>query len=880
MTTKELHIWFVIIVILFLTSCGKELSSGGDDGRAITFLTDIPSVETRSVQAVFTSPAVPIHATPAMPESLMLYTQEEDGFPSAGPDTRGAQTGISSAFRFGVSEFTGSGTAVSSFQNVSPYYESNSTTQRFNSGKSWEADAITGTAYGFYAYAPYISSSTNGMTLNSGNKTIAYNMSSVTAANQPDLMTAYASSSYAATVPLTFSHRLCAIRVVLGSSWRQGFSVTSVKFNSIYTQGTLAIQTGAWTLSGSKGNYTVSGINTAVTTPGDAVVGEPSTYLMMVPQTLSGASLEIVLKDTSGKSYTLSATITGTWTAGKTVTYTLNPAGITSMTATYPTWTLSGESTTDYGPVGTYDVGDAQFGLYAVKGGSIILSNIPIGVKSVSGHVATLDLPDNLYLPKTGTTYFLYYPYKSSPGTVTASGTTANAFFEGVINNWPVATTQNNATLYKQQDLQVAMRAGTATSTFSMVHKMGLAKVTIANKTVKMNYTETTSLNSSGTVVTTNSSSGNNVTLHTITELSDATALRLFKNGSNFWTIVKPSTSVSLSSTQGDNDAWTLSVSGISAGQYKTYSAQSARKGWNYTMNFDCTGTKIALTVPLNGTYKFYVWGAQGYSVNHKRSDNVTITRTGGYGGYSYGEMTLTKGSVIYIYVGETGAGGVSSYNNYAFPNGGGNQGNADSIVGTGGGASLITNKDVNITSKTSLKDNLADSNILIMAGGGGAATQSYPNGSNWSTSWAGHGGAGGGCEGYSGSKNNQFPAGKGGTQSAGGAAGNSSQNGVKLAGGGISTAIGTGGGGGYYGGGASWGAPGGGGSGYIGNSNLSNKKMVSYYNASAGLTSDTSAHTSTNASTYTVSTTNVSATPTADYAKIGNGYIRIVSAL
>jgi hypothetical protein len=89
-----------------------------------------------------------------------------------------------------------------------------------------------------------------------------------------------------------------------------------------------------------------------------------------------------------------------------------------------------------------------------------------------------------------------------------------------------------------------------------------------------------------------------------------------------------------------------------------------------------------------------------------------------------------------------------------------------------------------------------------------------------------------------------------------------------------------SGGGGGFYGGGSSWGAAGGGGSGYIGNSDLNNKKMVSYYNASEGLTSDTSAHTSNDASTYTVSTTNVSSTPTPDYAKIGNGYIRIKSLL
>lgn len=56
-----------------------------------------------------------------------------------------------------------------------------------------------------------------------------------------------------------------------------------------------------------------------------------------------------------------------------------------------------------------------------------------------------------------------------------------------------------------------------------------------------------------------------------------------------------------------------------------------------------------------------------------------------------------------------------------------------------------------------------------------------------------------------------------------------------------------------------------GGGSGYIGNSSLTNKYMYCY-----------NCTTSTAAATLTHTTTNVGATPTANYAKSGNGYAKI----
>ena len=73
-----------------------------------------------------------------------------------------------------------------------------------------------------------------------------------------------------------------------------------------------------------------------------------------------------------------------------------------------------------------------------------------------------------------------------------------------------------------------------------------------------------------------------------------------------------------------------------------------------------------------------------------------------------------------------------------------------------------------------------------------------------------------------------------------------------------------TGGGGGFYGGSSNGGISASG-SGYIGNSELSEKVMYCY-----------NCQESSEESTKTISTTCTSATPTAACAKIGNGYARI----
>ena len=171
----------------------------------------------------------------------------------------------------------------------------------------------------------------------------------------------------------------------------------------------------------------------------------------------------------------------------------------------------------------------------------------------------------------------------------------------------------------------------------------------------------------------------------------------------------------------------------------------------------------------------------------------------------------------------------------------------------SGGGAT-------HIATKSGLLKTLSDStdSILIVSGSGGG---SGSTGSSCSSK----GGSGGGISGTV-PKNNCSDCGtrSGGTQTSGGRS-RFGTGGFGF-GAGSTTSYSVGGGSGFYGGAGDnyeWGATGG--SGYIGNSKLTNKKMYCY-----------DCTESSDESTKTISTTNVSEIPTENNAKKGNGYAKI----
>ena len=275
---------------------------------------------------------------------------------------------------------------------------------------------------------------------------------------------------------------------------------------------------------------------------------------------------------------------------------------------------------------------------------------------------------------------------------------------------------------------------------------------------------------------------------------------------------------------------------------------------WTTPSKYTTSGS-YTYTVPRDGLYKIEVWGAQGGN-----STSYSAAR-GGYGAYSVGSIYLSKNDILYINVGGQGTNGNnSSSTKTGGYNGGGDKINPDSSYysSSGGGATHVATVSGELSTLSSYAGN-NDSPILIVAGGGGGGAGISGN--------YGAGGDGGGIVGMQGTNaKGNIGWGAGGTQTTAGCKNTSTTSLCGTFGKGNSTSSGHGGagGGGYYGGGGTNQdniGGGGGGSGYIGNSQLTNKYMYCY-----------NCTTSDEVNTKTYTTTNVSSTPTSDYAKSGSG--------
>lgn len=77
-----------------------------------------------------------------------------------------------------------------------------------------------------------------------------------------------------------------------------------------------------------------------------------------------------------------------------------------------------------------------------------------------------------------------------------------------------------------------------------------------------------------------------------------------------------------------------------------------AQQTWDYNY----TGSEQSFIIPSTGYYQLEVWGAQGGN-----DPEDPILDPGGRGGYSTGEVLLTAGTTIYIYVGSQGTGCTTS---------------------------------------------------------------------------------------------------------------------------------------------------------------------------------------------------------------------------
>ena len=203
---------------------------------------------------------------------------------------------------------------------------------------------------------------------------------------------------------------------------------------------------------------------------------------------------------------------------------------------------------------------------------------------------------------------------------------------------------------------------------------------------------------------------------------------------------------------------------------------------------FDFTGAVQTYTVPLGVTsIQIEAWGAQG---GGSEPCGGPIEDDGGLGGFSSGNLAVTPGQILNIYVGGKPITNFGTSSPGGF-NGGGVAGQ---YGGGGGGASDVRVGGVSLSDRR------------IVAGGGGGGNAGCPN--------HGTGGSGGGYTGGNGISLLGWGTATGGTPLAGGIGSSGGSNGAFGVGGTGSYHV-AGGGGGWYGGGGAYAAGAGGGSSY-----------------------------------------------------------------
>ena len=384
-------------------------------------------------------------------------------------------------------------------------------------------------------------------------------------------------------------------------------------------------------------------------------------------------------------------------------------------------------------------------------------------------------------------------------------------FSFGKYTNTPSADQSTSLSALTNNDLQVGM--GTADNTGSRIefangaieHANGLAIINfIAKQGPEYYYYDGDTYNwttKTGTASTVRAASTNIVTYYPSSDFSGN--IPYTKSATQYMAIVKPSQNTTFQSNA--IRSWSLTYN-VARNDKKIQDVNIQRDGKNLGWVYSYKGAVETFTASETGTYKLEVWGAEG--LGNPQSYNNS---KGGLGGYSYGNISLSSGTPLYVCVGQRPQESSNGGDNPGGFNGGGTSVRHSGYVGGGGGGAT----HIAQISKLGVLVNYSSrpDYVLIVAGGGGGSDD-YGIGS---TGDDGTGGYGGGTNGGNAYDNGILitgsgSAGCGGSASSGYAfgQGGSSSNAPNDAGGG---------GGGWYGGyggdGNSMG--GGGGSGHIG---------------------------------------------------------------
>jgi hypothetical protein len=132
------------------------------------------------------------------------------------------------------------------------------------------------------------------------------------------------------------------------------------------------------------------------------------------------------------------------------------------------------------------------------------------------------------------------------------------------------------------------------------------------------------------------------------------------------------------------------------------------------TYNISYSGGPYMFTASQDGVYQIEVWGAQGG--NNLVGANQSTVFSGGKGGYTRGNVYLSAGQQLFVYVGGMPTSYVGGYNGGASVK---NTEYTSQFGAAGGGAS-----DVRLVSGAWDATASLNSRIIVAGGGGGAGSR------------------------------------------------------------------------------------------------------------------------------------------------------------
>lgn len=570
---------------------------------------------------------------------------------------------------------------------------------------------------------------------------------------------------------------------------------------------------------------------------------------------------------------TLESEITEVATSPITVpTLSVSPTGWSqskSVTITYPSGSYTKQYSTDGGSNWNNYVGAVPF-----KANGNIIARVTDGINYVSSASQSVAMIDTT----APTAASFTYTAAGTNVTVTASGTDSESgiskyqFSKDNGTTWTAAQTSNTYTFTGQNLYNIKIKVINGTYGNNGINsanslESSLQSIATDSTPPTLNIAVTSSSCTTQTQVTITASDANpglsseNIYQYYLSKSSTSLSggsWKNYTNGTAFYLSTEANNYV-----PGTYYLWLYPVKDKANNVNNSQTFGIAYNAKTIILKFEkCyafTNGAQTFTVPHNGTYKVEAWGAQGAG------------DVGGKGGYTRGNLAMSKSENYYIYVG-----GRNGYN-------GGAAGCSDSL--RGGGAS-----DIRLVSGAWNNATSLNSRIMVAGGGGG---------NQHGIVTPGHGGGLSGTTGIPNGKYTQYKS-TGGTQTSGGTVNNHFANYKKGTNGSFGTG-GTGGcdsgayggsyggGGGYYGGaggsrlyGGNW--SGGGGSSYIsGHNGCIAIKSASDRSAKCSSASNIncSYHYSgkifTSTTTITGNNTMPSTTGSNETGHNGNGYVKII---